>query len=676
VSRKLIVNDGKHQRELLLVGTMVVGRDPLCDISEADPLLSRRHVEFVSGSSEVVVRDLGSRNGILINGVKTTQAILRGGDVVQVGHLQVTYVEDSAPIAKSVAPVDPDATALVSPPRTPAPAAPPPPPPPPTSPSELPTMAVPAARTSALPQSPDRARPAPTVDRPAASAPKPSIDDTEKTRFVPPSVAAPPQAAKPAAPPVSRVISTPPAASGDDDPDKTRFVAPPSSPARPARPSPPPPASEDDERTRFIPPPSAPSRPAAAPPPARPKAVEREQPAARPLARTNAPMAVPATERAQPHVAKGSWTFFVLVQVAALAAVVFLATVIPLILWQQRVLNATAASRASALTNWLASNARSALEATNPGAIATAADDISREPGVVSALVLSPEGRVLAPSARSTETIASLPALSLKPGEVSTLRQSWNGDLLESARPVSAGDRSRAAIAWITYRPEQPEEAGSGAVVLALPVIIVLVAAWFSSRLITRKTMGALTALNEDIELAVGGKLEKIGDPLGAKPVTDLADALNYLIVKLRGGASLDALSRSPGALQQPAPLRAAVTPAQAPHHETPAERPARLDARIVVNAQFRVTEASRDCADLIGVRPDALVGQHLIDAIPDRDIADAVMQSLSALGASGEHRTTVAAGSRGYDVSIVVSREGRDKPLTIVLTRNSEVVV
>jgi len=387
-------------------------------------------------------------------------------------------------------------------------------------------------------------------------------------------------------------------------------------------------------------------------------------------------MSVPSDERAKPRVAKGSWTFFALVQVAALAAVVFLATVIPLILWQQRMLNATASSRASALTNWLASNARSALETSNPGAIASAADEISREPGVVSALILSPEGRVLAPSSRSTETIAALPGLALKPGDVSTLRQSWNGDLLESARPVSAGDRSRAAIAWITYRPERPEEAGSGAVVLAVPVIVVLVAAWFSSRLITRKTMGALTALNEDIELAVGGKLDQIGDPLGAKPVSDLADALNYVIAKLRGGASLDAAVRS-SAASKPSPARGGATaPSPAVQPEEPVRRPARLDARIVANAQFRVTEASRDCADLIGVRPDALVGQHLIDAIPDRDIADAVMQTLSALGASGERRATVPAGARGYDVSIVVSREGRDKPLTIVLSRTSEVAV
>ena len=666
MSRKLIVNDGKRQRELLLVGTMVIGRDPSCDISEADPLLSRRHVEFVSGASEVVVRDLGSRNGILINGVKTTQAILRPGDMVQVGHLQVTFVDDAAPISASVSPVDNDATALIAPPRAPIAAA--PPPPPPVSPADLPTMAVPVSRANTPPAVAERPKAATQTERQAPAEKKP-IDDTEKTRFFPAQAAIPtPVAATPAAPPPQPMATAPTPAGLDDDPDKTRFVPPPAPPAaRPVRPSAAPPVSEpvseEDDRTRFAPPPAAP----------RPAPVAREQP--RPPARTTTPIAVPSSERAKPRVAKGSWTFFVLVQVAALAAIVFLATVIPLILWQQRVLNATASSRASALTNWLASDARAALEASNPGAVASAADEVAREPGVVSALILSPEGRVLAPSSRSTETIASLPGLSLKPGEVATLRQSWNGDLLESTRPVAAGDRSRAAIAWVTYRPERPQEAGSGAVVLSVPIIVVLIAAWFSSRLITRKTIGALTALNEDIELAVGGKLDQIGDPLGAKPVSDLADALNYLIVKLRGGASLDAVVRS-AAVSKPSPARTSVAPAPSAEPEPAVKRPVRLDARIVANPQFRVTEASRDCADLIGVRPDALVGQHLIDAIPDRDIADAVLQSLSALGASGEHRTMLPAGARGYDVSIVVSREGKDKPLTIVISRASEVAV
>jgi len=112
VSRKLIVNDGKRQRELLLVGTMVVGRDPSCDISEADPLLSRRHVEFVSGAGEVVVRDLGSRNGILVNGTKIGEAQLRNGDVVQIGHLQVKFVDEVGPFRDVPAAGD-DATVVL-----------------------------------------------------------------------------------------------------------------------------------------------------------------------------------------------------------------------------------------------------------------------------------------------------------------------------------------------------------------------------------------------------------------------------------------------------------------------------------------------------------------------------------------------------------------------------------
>ena len=127
MSRKLIVNDGRRERELLLVGTMVVGRDPACDISDADPLLSRRHVEFIAGAKDVIVRDLGSRNGILINGVKIAQGVLRGGDVVQIGHLQLRFVEDSAPLvaAPEIGP-DNDETAMAPPPVQ-RPAAPKPP---------------------------------------------------------------------------------------------------------------------------------------------------------------------------------------------------------------------------------------------------------------------------------------------------------------------------------------------------------------------------------------------------------------------------------------------------------------------------------------------------------------------------------------------------------------------
>ncbi len=582
MSRKLIVSDGRSERELLLVGTMVVGRDPSCDISDASPLLSRRHAEFIAGAAAIIVRDLGSRNGILVNGVKAVEAPLHAGDVVQVGPLSLRYMEDAAPLVVASEGADDDATAVIQ--RTPG------------------------------------ARPAAAVRPPA-----PVEDESDKTH-----VMAPPAFAKHAPPPP---------------------------------PPQPPPALE--------PVPSAPPR-QAPPPPARtapPTPIERAaQTPTAPAPRAAAP--APEPER-KPHVARTAWTMFVLLQVAALAAIAFLATAVPLIMWQGKVLDATAASRASALVNWLAADAAAALQ--SGGSAANAADVVSREAGVVSALILSRDGRVLSPAARATETVATIPALNLAPGAVLHLQQSWNGSLLEIAKPVALESQPQAAIAWITFRPSAPPEAGSGAAVLALPIIIVLVAAYLVSMRIGRRTLKALTVLNEDIELAVGGKLDAVSDPLGAKPVKDLADAVNYLVARLRA-AGVDAstpaapATRRPPAAAPPPPARARapVGPPVAQDRAPAAPDKGPIEARLVVSPQFRVTEASPGCADLLGARPDALIGAHLIDAVPDRQVADEVMRLLSALPAGGEQRGSVAPVDRPYTLGVTVSRAGRDQPITI----------
>ena len=113
MSRRLVVSGGSRPMELQLVGTMIVGRDPACEISEStDPLLSRRHAAFIAGAKEASVRDLDSRNGILVNGVKTAEARLRNGDVVQIGHLQVRYVDEVGPF-RDLPPADAAATKLL-----------------------------------------------------------------------------------------------------------------------------------------------------------------------------------------------------------------------------------------------------------------------------------------------------------------------------------------------------------------------------------------------------------------------------------------------------------------------------------------------------------------------------------------------------------------------------------
>jgi hypothetical protein len=94
--RRLVLDDGRSQRDLVIRERMTVGRDPSCDISDADPRLSRRHAEFLATVQGLVIRDLESRNGIRINGRTVREATLAPGDLVEIAHLTVRFLDDEA----------------------------------------------------------------------------------------------------------------------------------------------------------------------------------------------------------------------------------------------------------------------------------------------------------------------------------------------------------------------------------------------------------------------------------------------------------------------------------------------------------------------------------------------------------------------------------------------------
>src|SRR3954462_11182066 len=58
---------------------VVVGRHPQCDARLASLRVSRRHCCMTQDNGEVVVRDLGSTNGIRINGQRVEMGRLRPG---------------------------------------------------------------------------------------------------------------------------------------------------------------------------------------------------------------------------------------------------------------------------------------------------------------------------------------------------------------------------------------------------------------------------------------------------------------------------------------------------------------------------------------------------------------------------------------------------------------------
>jgi pSer/pThr/pTyr-binding forkhead associated (FHA) protein len=67
---------------------LVLGRDPRCDARLDSPLVSRKHCCVARSDQDVIVRDLGSLNGIRINGQKVMTGRLQPGDELAIGDLR------------------------------------------------------------------------------------------------------------------------------------------------------------------------------------------------------------------------------------------------------------------------------------------------------------------------------------------------------------------------------------------------------------------------------------------------------------------------------------------------------------------------------------------------------------------------------------------------------------
>src|SRR5215213_9633772 len=67
---------------------VVVGRHPQCDARLDSLRVSRHHCCMTHDHGEVVVRDLGSTNGIRINGQRVEMGRLRPGDELSIAHIR------------------------------------------------------------------------------------------------------------------------------------------------------------------------------------------------------------------------------------------------------------------------------------------------------------------------------------------------------------------------------------------------------------------------------------------------------------------------------------------------------------------------------------------------------------------------------------------------------------
>jgi len=117
---QLVVVRGKPEGKVIpLVGpNFKIGRGETCHLRPNSEQVSREHAEFTISGESIVVRDLGSRNGTLVNGKALTTEVckLKDRDLVQVGPLTfaVAILDAVASPAKAMAaaaparPISPD----------------------------------------------------------------------------------------------------------------------------------------------------------------------------------------------------------------------------------------------------------------------------------------------------------------------------------------------------------------------------------------------------------------------------------------------------------------------------------------------------------------------------------------------------------------------------------------
>lgn len=101
---------------------LLIGRDERCDVVVPYPEVSRQHVRLEVQDGKVILHDLGSANGTLVNGTRVSVTELVNGDDISFHTVRFRFEVPGAAAARSR--TEPPSSLPPIPPRTPS--APPP----------------------------------------------------------------------------------------------------------------------------------------------------------------------------------------------------------------------------------------------------------------------------------------------------------------------------------------------------------------------------------------------------------------------------------------------------------------------------------------------------------------------------------------------------------------------
>lgn len=86
-----IVVGGEGGRRIEIGDNATLGRLPECDVMLDDPSVSRRHARIQRRGMSWFIEDLGSTNGVKVNGSRVGESDLADGDRLQLGGVQLLF---------------------------------------------------------------------------------------------------------------------------------------------------------------------------------------------------------------------------------------------------------------------------------------------------------------------------------------------------------------------------------------------------------------------------------------------------------------------------------------------------------------------------------------------------------------------------------------------------------
>jgi hypothetical protein len=89
-----VLNGAASGQRFEVQETTLVGRLPECDITLDDPSVSRQHARITRSVGTWTVEDLGSTNGVRVNGEDVSQAELHDGDRLELGSMRLAFAEE------------------------------------------------------------------------------------------------------------------------------------------------------------------------------------------------------------------------------------------------------------------------------------------------------------------------------------------------------------------------------------------------------------------------------------------------------------------------------------------------------------------------------------------------------------------------------------------------------